>query len=329
MKVNILSIAKYLPIKRISSETLDIQVNGVIGRIEKNTGVKYRHHVSDGENVANMGAWALEKALTKVGLVASDLDLLIFAGASFDFPIPHNSVIIKSRITDDDVRFACLDIDSTCLSFLNALDIANLYLQAGRYQKIAIVCSEIASKALSPSDEKVFGLFGDAAVAMIVEASSDKGFKNTYVDFQTYPSGALLAHVAIGGAMNRGRHADSDDLGYYFKMDGKNLIRLTIKHLDSFIAKIEQNTNIKINNFDKIIAHQTSKYGNSYFLENFHLSHENVVETLSDYGNCISASIPLGLELFINGEFNTQHKKILLLGSGAGLSLGAMVLQFD
>ena len=100
MRIKILAIEKYLPKKRISSEELDKVVNGTIGRIEKNTGVKFRHHVSEGETVTQMGAEALLKALNKASLEPKDIDLLIFSGASFDYPIPHNSVIIKSKILE-------------------------------------------------------------------------------------------------------------------------------------------------------------------------------------------------------------------------------------
>ena len=149
MKINILSIEKHLSENKISSETLDILANGTKGRIEKNTGVKFRHRFSESATVAEIGSIVLKKALAKANLHPSDIDLLIFAGASYDYPVPHNSVIIKSKITDDSVNFACMDIDTTCLSFLNALDVAHLYLQAGRYKRIAIVSVEISSKGIS------------------------------------------------------------------------------------------------------------------------------------------------------------------------------------
>jgi 3-oxoacyl-[acyl-carrier-protein] synthase-3 len=329
MKINIMAIEKHLPIKKIASEALDILANGSNGGIEKNTGVKFRHHISEKETVTELGAISLRKALIKANLTPSDIDLLICAGASFDYPIPHNSVIVKSKITDDKVNFPCLDIDTTCLSFISALDIANLYIQSGRYKKIALVCSEVASSALSPHDEKVFGLFGDAAVSMILEPSITSGFSITYVDFENYPSGALYAHVPIGGISNRGIHSTPADLGYYFNMDGKKLIRLTVERLDPFVAKIERNNQCKISEFDYIVTHQTSKFGNEYFLKNFNLTKDKVVETLSIYGNCISASIPLGLENLINQNNSLIQKKVILLGSGAGLSLGAMVLDFN
>ncbi len=328
MKINILAIEKYLPGIAIASEKLDVIAQGKIGRIEKNTGVQYRYHVAKNENVCDMGAKVLKQTLLKANLQAKDLDLLIFAGASFDYPVPHNSVIIKSKITDDKVNFPCLDIDTTCLSFLNALDVAHLYLQSKRYKRIAIVCSEIASKCLTPANEKVFGLFGDAAVSMILESSQTIGYTPIYTHFENYPSGALHAHVPLGGVVNRGHENTALDAGYYFNMDGKNLIRLTTKHINQFVAKMENDIAVKIGNLDKIITHQTSKYGNEFFLRNFNLKSDKVVETLSFYGNCISASIPLGLEHFINNNTALNNKKILLLGTGAGLTLGSMVLEF-
>ncbi|TAE94151.1 MAG: ketoacyl-ACP synthase III [Runella slithyformis] len=329
MKISIRAIEKYLPKQQIKSETLDQIAKGRIGRIEKNTGVQFRHHISGQESVCSMGAAVLQSALSKAKMSVSEIDLLIFSGASFDYPTPHNSVIIKSKIADDKINFPCLDVDSTCLSFLNALDIAHVYLAARRYKRIAIVCSEVSSKLLTPDDEKVFGLFGDAAVAIILESTEKGGYTPQYANFVNYPSGAMLANLPIGGVMNRGITSDPTDTGYYFKMDGKSLIRLTIKHLDSFVKNIEENVRHKIDEFDRIIPHQTSKFGSEYFINHFSLNPEKVIETLAMYGNCISASIPLGLEHFYNSHQHIENKNILLIGSGAGLSLGTLVLQFD
>ncbi len=107
------------------------------------------------------------------------------------------------------------------------------------------------------------------------------------------------------------------------------MIRLTVKHLDAFVAKMEKKIGINIKAIDSVITHQTSRYGNEYFLKNFKLNRKDVIETLPFYGNCISASIPLGLELLLNNGYDLTQKNILLLGSGAGLSIGAMVLNFE
>jgi 3-oxoacyl-[acyl-carrier-protein] synthase-3 len=329
MRIKIRAIEKHLPQICLHSAEMDEIANGKEGRIEKHTGVHTRYHVGKDESVASLGATALKKALAKSNLQVSDIDLLLFCGASYDYPIPHNAAIIKSLIADDSINFHCLDIDSTCLSFLNALEIANMYIETNRYNRIAIVCSEISSRALTPKDELVFGLFGDAAVALIIEKSEKEGYRQTYSKFMNYPSGALYANVPIGGAINRGFENTTADLGYYFQMQGKSLFRLTTKHMDNFIKELETTTKIKFQHFDKVIPHQTSKMGNSYVLNHFGLSKEQIIETLHCYGNCISASIPLGLELFYNEQRKELPQNIVLFGSGAGVSIGALVLCFD
>jgi 3-oxoacyl-[acyl-carrier-protein] synthase-3 len=101
------------------------------------------------------------------------------------------------------------------------------------------------------------------------------------------------------------------------------------KHFDGFIRELKEKTTFNIKDFDFIITHQASKFGNEFFLKNYHPRVDQMVDTLSIYGNCISASIPLGLELLINNSHDTKNKKILILGSGAGLSLGALILEFS
>lgn len=333
MKFNIRSIEKHLPGKSILSTALDEICNGRPHRIEKNTGVQHRYHAAENESVCTMAVYALSRALSAANLEAKDLDLLISCGASYDYPVPHNSVIIKSKITDDSVNFNCIDVDSTCLSFLSAWDIAHLYISSGRANRVALVCSEIASCALSPNEEKVFGLFGDAAVAMIIEKAGTENDKHVYkvehTHFENYPSGAMLANVPLGGSVDRGRDANANDFGYHFNMDGKNLIRLTQKHLNDFVSKMESHTGRKIQQYDYHVTHQTSRYGNEFFQRTFNIAKETLIETLQMHGNCIAASIPLGLEKLLHSNAPTSNKSVSVLGTGAGLTLGAMSICFD
>ena len=328
MKIKIEAIEKYLPSKKVASFELDDKCKAPRGRIEKNTGVAYRHYANTTETVCEMGANALKKALAKAHLQPIHLDLLISCSAAYDYPIPHNSVVIKSKITNDTSTFNCFDVDATCLSFLNTLDIAHLYLKTGKYKRIALVCSEIASLALTPQNEKVFGLFGDAAVAMIITSHETDGYEPLYCDFENFVSGALLAKVPIGGAINRGMDETSENPNFYFDMDGKSMIRLTQKHINNFTRKAEKQLNKRIADFDYCVTHQTSRWGNEFFLRNYQVESHKVIETLQKYGNCIAASIPLGLEELYNRNQILKNKDVFILGSGAGLTFGCMALRF-
>ncbi len=326
MKIQIRAIEKYLPGTAVRSEQLEERMGIAKGWIEKNVGVKTRYWAAVEETVASMSATALQRALTAADLPPDGLDLLIYAGASYDYPIPHNAGRIKKALGTA-AKFPCFDVDATCLSFLNALDIAHLYFQRDSIRNVAIVSAEMASRALNPQDPKTYGLLGDAAVAVILTRSNE-GYEPIAPYFLNNPEGADLALIPIGGGINRGRDAGTPEEDYYFRMDGKRLISLTLQELTPFLKNYEKLTGIAIADYDYVIPHQTSRFGNEIFAKQYHLSERQLVHTIGCYGNCIAASIPLGLCELIHRKVELSNKNVLLIGSAAGLSLGAVTLKF-
>jgi 3-oxoacyl-[acyl-carrier-protein] synthase III len=326
MKIKIQSIEKYLSGTAVHSEELEIRMGIPLGWIEKNTGVKTRYWANADETVASIAAKALQKALTSAGISADSLDLLIYAGASYDYPIPHNAGRIKKELGTT-AKFPCFDVDSTCLSFLNALDIAHLYFQREGIRTIAIVSAELSSRALNPKDTKTYGLLGDAAVAVIL-AKNKEGYEPLAPYFINNSEGADLAWIPTGGSVSRGMAQDTPEESFYFRMDGKRLISLTLRELGPFLEKYEDLSGIAVNKYDYVIPHQTSRFGNEIFAKQYCLEEHQLVNTIAQYGNCISASIPLGLCDLVHQQNDLSGRQILLIGSAAGLSLGALTLKF-
>jgi 3-oxoacyl-[acyl-carrier-protein] synthase-3 len=329
MKIKIRAIEKYLPGKLVESSSLEKMMGLKTGWIEKNTGVISRYWSGKGETIASMGSKALSNSLTKAGCSLADLDLLIYAGGSYDYPIPYNACLIKNELSKNTDTVPCFDVDATCLSFIHALDIAHLYIQSGRAKRVAIVSAELSSRSLNPEDPKTYSLFGDAAVAFILEASeAEESYTVGYTSFINYSEGAMFAMIPTGGIVNSGMADSTTKESYYFKMDGKKLIRLTQKTIDGFISEYEKNVGLKLNEYNYIIPHQPSKFGNDLFVKQFHLNPERVLFNLPKYGNCISASIALGLEEIVNSKGSLKGKNVLLIGTAAGLSYGAITLKF-
>jgi 3-oxoacyl-[acyl-carrier-protein] synthase-3 len=92
---------------------------------------------------------------------------------------------------------------------------------------------------------------------------------------------------------------------------------------------MESHTGRKIQQYDYHVTHQTSRYGNEFFQRTFNIAKETLIETLQMHGNCIAASIPLGLEKLLHSKAPTSNKSVSVLGTGAGLTLGAMSICFD
>ncbi|MBK7758099.1 MAG: hypothetical protein IPI35_17230 [Deltaproteobacteria bacterium] len=119
---------------------------------------------------------------------APDIDLIISAsGTSHQF-IPDQAVFIQRALGAGRSGIPCFSVHTSCLSFVTALDIAASHLASGRYRRILIVTSEIASAGLNLQDAESGPLFGDAAVAAVV--------RRTQPDDPVSPNAAIHRELA-------------------------------------------------------------------------------------------------------------------------------------
>lgn len=328
MKILLKACSRVLPGSLISSQQLETKCQLTAGWMEKNTGVRSRYWAGHDDSISSIAAKALQAALDEAELNCADLDLMLYAGASFDHPIPHNACLVKQLVDQESAGFPCFDVDGTCLSFLHALDIAHLYLQYRGARRVAIVSAELPSRALNPGDPKTYGLFGDAAVALILEANEKEGYEISPAYFINQSAGAQLAMVPTGGSKRRGFEPGTPAESFYFQMNGRQLISMTLRYLGDFLSQFESQNGISLSDYDYIVPHQTSKMGNDYFMQQYQLQENQVVNTLGDYGNCVASSIPLGLHTLYEQKKLQSGKNILLIGTAAGLSIGAIQLKF-
>ena len=139
------------------------------GWVSKATGVGVRHYASGEETSSFMGARAAEAALADAGLQFSDIDCLVCTSGTKEQPLPSTAVFIQQAMGQEDSGVPAFDIDATCLSFLNGLDVISYMVDAGRYRRVLLVATEIASAGLNWSDKESAALFGDGAAAVIID----------------------------------------------------------------------------------------------------------------------------------------------------------------
>lgn len=322
--IKVRAIASYLPGAPVRSAELEQRLGWPTGWIEKNSGVHTRHWVGPQDHVADLAARAVQAVLAEADLTPPAVDLLLVAGGTFDHPIPHTSCLVKEALGWQAHALPCFDIDATCLSFLNGLEVAAAFLESGRYRRILLVSSEIASRSLDPQDRKTYSLFGDAAVAAVLEASTGRATPTYFVN---YAAGARYAIVPAGGNAMRLTHAHNPPESYLFQMQGRSLIKLTFAHLDAFIAGVEARFGRSLHDYDHIVVHQASRLGVDLFIKRFGLDRTRVHLNLPRYGNCISASIPLSLSDLLHTGAAQAGQHIILMGTAAGLSMGAVALE--
>ncbi|WP_377211870.1 3-oxoacyl-ACP synthase III family protein [Pseudahrensia aquimaris] len=291
--------------------------------MEAKTGVSSRYFC-DEENQIDLGVAAAKTAISKAGIDAQDIDLIISACAVPFQPIPATAPAIQRALSITDGTCFATDINCTCLGFPAALEFANGLI--GAYSKILIVSSELASRGLPwKTQPDVAGLFGDgAAAAVLTSAPSKKLFA---ARFETHASAYDNCSLAAGGTrFDFAKQPDMFAAHSQFTMDGKELFRLTAKHFGSFVEKLLASTGLQQNDIDLVIPHQASPSALAHMIKLCGFKSERVVNIASQVGNQIAASIPFTLDYANESGLIKRGDRILMLGTSAGVSFGGIVM---
>ena len=325
--VKITGFGKYLPAEMTSRE-LEHKYTLPYGWSEKFSGVVTRRRVTFETN-GYMGARAIEAALANAGLKLSDIDMIISASATFDYPLPNCASVIKSELSDClKTDIPAIDIDSSCLSFVSAYEYASNLLNGVQYKRIIIVSSEISSIGSNPGNWETLTLFGDAAVAVILQYDEASGSKFIKGGQRTYSEGVYDTIIKGGGNKYYfNDHPFNPEL-HSFSMNGISLLRLAQKKVPEFMKWFFSDLDVSFDDMDAIIPHQASRTGLNLFKRMYPLKETQMKESLSRYGNCIAASIPITLcDSIEQGEIK-RGDLCLLCGTSAGFAIGAVLIKY-
>lgn len=325
MAFDIVSSGIYLPKNRWSSEQMDAFLALPVGTSKKRFGVEYRHVAGETESAIEMGRRAVEDCLSQTELNLSDIDLVIYASGTHHQSLPYDASALLAAL-DAPFGVESFDLNSTCLSFLTALDLSHSLFLAKRYQRILIVTSEVATgvtlnRSFPPQKETVT-LFADGAAAFLL-AANEQSPGLIARRFETHHSGYQYCQIPGGGSfLNPHRISHDENLNVCrFFMDGKNLFRKVAQILPEFLKHGLAQAQVNQNDIDYLLPHQASFRALEKMPKITGFSASQVINRFSTLGNQVAASIPINLHLLRN-EPDTKGKRVLLIGSAAGLSLG-------
>jgi len=318
--LTILGSGMAVPKTCLSSETLDARIRRPPGWLYRRTGIRQRY-VCDKEDQVELAVAAAHEALAEADILPDDVHLILFAAAVPYQSIPSTAPLIQARLGIPDGRCMAFDVNSTCLSFVTALDIASRMVGGG---KALVVASEVASRGLPWADDPATAaLFGDGAAAVLVTGAGPGQIRASRME--TYPSAYDACTLGAGGT-RYDYHSDRDNFDRHslFHMDGDALFKLTLRHFEPFLDRLLADAGWRRDEVERVVPHQASPGALAHLVKRCGFAADVVVDIVSDYGNQIAASIPTALHMarrrFPRGE------RTLLLGTSAGVSLGGMAM---
>ena len=337
--VKIAGHGAYLPQRVVYNDEVEARGGFALSSQEKKrTGVRERRwaDVDGGENLIQNGAKAVRLACAKAGVALDELDLIIggFGGHQF---LPDDAVLVQRELGLGESGIRAFTVHATCLSFLVAMDVAGSFMRDGRYRNVAVFASSVASVGLNAKDAHTAGLFGDGAAAVVLQPS-DCSAAIHRVHMETFGCGTDVCKVEGGGTFRPSSHPKFEKHMDQFKMDGEKTLALISKFVRGGLHRgmpgLERGlTGIQVPGCDKkvdidwVVPHQASAVGISS-LGMFGWPEEKILKTIHKFGNVIAASIPLTLCDGIDNGTIKRGDKILLCGTSAGVSFGAMLLTY-
>src|ERR1043165_4572493 len=137
--IKIVSMGKYLPKNKILSFDLDAKLGLSPGSVEKKSGLISRHFSEANETTSFMGAAASLEAIRNANIELTSIDVIVSACGAGEQPIPSTASLIQKQLGLGKSGVACFDINSTCLSFLTAIDILSYLISNERFKRALIV----------------------------------------------------------------------------------------------------------------------------------------------------------------------------------------------
>jgi 3-oxoacyl-[acyl-carrier-protein] synthase-3 len=230
------------------------------------------------------------------------------------------------RLGAPDGSLQTLDVNTTCLSFVSALDLAASLMAAGRHQRVLIVSAETASRGLPWHDDpETAALFGDGAAAVVLAPGKGRIAASA---FETHPSAWEACQIASGGTrLDFRAQRDAFEAGVFFRMNGKDLYKVTAAHFPRFVRDLLAQAGWEAGEVDLVVPHQASPLALRHMARALGFAPERVVDITRDHGNMIAASIPLALSMSLEAGRVGPGGRVLLLGTSAGVSFGGIALE--
>lgn len=327
--IALLGTGHALPATAVTSQALDQQYDYPSGTIERVGGVRQRYFAAPHETAAQLAAQAAHRALDAAGLTLADLDCLVAASGTMDQGMPCNAALIHRELGLSTRAIPAFDINASCLGFLAALDTLSWPIAADRYRHVLVVAADLASCGLNWNTLESSAIFGDGAAAVVLGACPDGRARVLATELSTLSEGVDLCRIPAGGSRYHPTRIQQPFAPLtQFHMDGKGVFKLTAAHLPDFVERLLARAQCTRDQLDWIVPHQASQLALAHLSKRLGFPAHKVINIFAEHGNQVAASLPTALDIAIRDGRIQRGQRLLLLGAGAGVSLGGAILEF-
>lgn len=303
--IKIVASGKYIPTKKVLNKELEEKLNLESGYIYKRTGIETRFY-EENEKIEYMANKAIEDLQKKVDLQNTELIIVATTTTKKLMPAISNEIQKKLNIK----KCICFDILAGCAGFINALDIATMYIKSGKVKNAIVVGVDILSKYTDKTDVGTAIILSDGAGAIYLE--QNEKHKKYYSNIEAEVDEKQILTCI------------SDKKIY---MDGIEIYKYAVTKTVNNINELLKASNEKIENIKYIIPHQSNLKIIKSIASKLKIDMSKIYVNIKEVGNTFCASIPIAITEMQEKNLLNKGDKIILLGYGGGLNTGSILLE--
>jgi len=310
-----------VPEKKIDNHYFEKIIETTDEWIVSRTGIKTRYHTGPDEFTSDLCVKAAQDLAAKYNKSLDDVDMILVATTSPDQPMPSMACRVQYRLNLQ--RAGALDIYAACAGFSYGVVMARGLIAGGMHRKILVIGAETLSKVTDFTDRTSCFLFGDGAGAVLIEAD-EKGNVGACV---TGANGEGGPDLYISG------FAETID-GQELKMNrcivqnGRKVFKWAVTKMSEQMKVLAGKNDLTLDQIDWFVPHSANLRIIEAICNETGFPIEKTLESIVDFGNTSSASIPIALYNGIQSGKVKRGDRIMILGFGGGLAFAGTVIEW-
>lgn len=334
--IRLLALEGDLPGEPISNETIGSLVGASGEDLLASTGIRIRHHASDGQGPSDLAREASERALGVAGVDPADLSMLVFATATPDVTFPGSACFLQEKIGAGTV--GAVDVRAQSAGFIAGLDLASAFCSVpgpaaegpDGPSRILLAAGEVFSSGLDlgPGGRSMSPRLADGAAAVVVgqgETGVRIGPLCWYTDgsladrfWCEFPASRRYPLRIRPEDLEQGRHYPAADLPALAPIVRQRLVEVGRQVLDAAGWGPED---LALAIFDYVEPDIARAAANDLGIG------ADVLDVPTEsFGHVMAAGLPL--QLALGRDRLGPGGKVLLAAAGPGLAWGAVGLEW-
>lgn len=325
--VEIAGWGKYLPSQILSNYDLEKMVDTSDEWIRTRSGISERRLVSEEEFTSTIASAAAEEAMERAGVVPADIDLIIVATLTPDYPgLPATASLVQHALGAQNC--GAFDLVAGCSGFVYGLVTGSQFIQSGAHRHVLVIGAESLSRIVDWKDRTTCVLFGDGAGAVVLRGTDREGGLLSFV-LGSDGAGAQHLIVPAGGSRTPTTHETVEHRQHYIKMNGREVFKFASRILPRAFHESLEQAGVKAEEVDLLIPHQANMRIIESAREGLAVKEEAIYVNVDRYGNTSAASIPVALYEAIQEGKLRPGSLLAMVAFGAGLTWGSALWRWQ